>query len=49
MNKVPYSPAMAIPLSQLLGLSQENNSNHTFLSLSQVSTVSLNFLSMYVF
>lgn len=48
MNKVPCFPVMAIPLSQLLGLSQENNGNYTFFSLSQVSTVSLNFLSVCV-
>lgn len=49
MNKVPCFPVMAIPLSQLLGLSQENNGNYTFFSLSQVSTVSLNFLSVCVY
>lgn len=49
MNKVPYFPVMTIPLSQLLGLSWENSRDYTVFSLSQVSTVSLNFLSMCVF
>lgn len=48
MNKVPFFPVMAIPLSQLLGLSW-NSCDYTVSSLSQVSTVSLNFLSMCVF